>query len=76
MLTRITDWKIPCLYIHVYQITEDCGPGPCNSLRHSDNRRYFLSLSLTRNRREVHLFYLAREVAKFGYVLAEKNVTL
>ena len=76
MLTRITDRKIPCVYIHVYQITKNWGPGPYNSLRHADNRRYFSGLSLTRNRREVHMFYLAREVGKFGHVLAEKKVTL
>ena len=29
-----------------------------------------------RNRREAHMFYLAREVGKFGDVLAEKKVTL
>ena len=76
MLTRITDWKIPSLYIHVYQITKNWGHCSYNSLRHADNRRYFSGLSLTRNRREVHMFYLAREVGKFGHVLAEKKVTL
>ena len=76
MLTRITDRKIPCVYIHVYRITKNWGPGPYNSLRHADNRRYFSGLSLTRNRREAHMFYLAREVGKFGHVLAEKKVTL
>ena len=46
ILTRITDWKILCVYIiHVYRITKNWGPGPCNSLHHADNRRYFLSLS-------------------------------
>ena len=55
MLTRITDQKIPCLYIHVYRITKNWGPGPNNSLRHADNR-YFLGLSLTRNQREAHMF--------------------
>ena len=69
MLTKITDWEIPCVYIHVYQITKDWGHGPYN-------KRYFPGLSLTRNRREVHMFYLAREVEKFGHVLAEKRVTL
>ena len=73
MLTRITDRKIPCVYIHVYRITKNWGPGPYNSLRHADNRRYFSGLSLTRNRREAHMFYLAREVGKFGHVLAEKK---
>ena len=52
------------------------GPGLYNSLRHADNRKYFSGLSLTRNRREAHMFYLAREVGKFGHVLAEKKVTL
>ena len=76
MLTRITDRKIPCVYIHVYWITKNWGPGPYNSPRYADNRRYFLGLFLTRNRREVRMFYLAREVGKFGLVLAEKKVTL
>ena len=76
MLTRITDKKILCVYIHVYRITKNCGPGPFNPLCHSDNRRYFSGLSLTRNRREVHMFYLAREVGKSGHGLAEKKVTL
>ena len=76
ILTRITDWKIPCVYIHVYRITKNWEPGPYNSLRHADNRRYFSGLSLTQNLREAHMFYLAREVGKFGDVLAEKKVTL
>ena len=76
MLTRITDRKISCVYICAYRITKNRGPGPCNSLRHANNRKYFSGLSLTRNRREVHMFYLAREVGKFGHVLAEKKVTL
>ena len=70
MQTRITDWKILCVY------TKNWGPGPYNSLHHADNRRYFLGLSLTQNQREAHMFYLAREVGKFGHVLAEKKVTL
>ena len=52
MLTRVTDRKIPCVYIHVYRITK------------------------TRNQREAHVFYLEREVGKFGHVLAKKKVTL
>ena len=64
MLTRITDRKIPCVYIHVYRITKNWGPGPYNSLRHADNRRYFSGLSLTWNQREAHKCYLAREVGK------------
>ena len=59
ILTRITDWKIPCVYTHVYR-----GPGPYNSLRHTYNRKYVSGLSLTRNWREAHMFYLAREVVK------------
>ena len=55
MLTRITDQKIPCVYIRVYQITKIWGPGPYNSLRQADNRRYFLGLSLTQNWREAHV---------------------
>ena len=76
MLTRITDQNIPCVHIHVYRITKNWGPGPYNSLRHAENRRYFLGLSLTRNRREAQMFHLVREVGKFGHVLAEKKVTL
>ena len=76
MLTRITDRKIPYVFIHVYCIPKNWGPGPYNSLRHADNTRYFSGLSLTRNRRKAHMFYLAREVRKFEYVLAEKKVTL
>ena len=76
MLTRITDQKILCVYIHVYRITKNWGTGPFNPLCHADNRRYFSGLSLTRNWREVHMFYLAREVGKFGHGLAEKEVTL
>ena len=29
-----------------------------------------------RNRREAHMFYLAREVGKFGHVLVEKKVPI
>ena len=76
MLTRITDWKVPCAYIHVYRAAENWGTGPYNSLRHADNRWYFSGLSLMWNRREGYKFYLAaREVGKFGHVFAEKKVT-
>ena len=64
ILTRITDWKIPCVYIHVYQIIKNRGPGPYNSLRHADNKIYFPGRSLTRNWRETHMIYMAREVGK------------
>ena len=33
-------------------------------------------VSLTRNRREAHMFCLAREKGKFGHILAEKKVTM
>ena len=42
-------------YIHVYWITKNWVPGPYNSLHHTDNRKYFLGLSLTRNRWEAHV---------------------
>ena len=51
ILTRITDCKISCVYIHVYQIIKNRGPGPYNSLRHADNGKYFSGLSLTRSQR-------------------------
>ena len=76
MLARITDPNIPCVYVHVYRITKNWGLGQYNSLRHADNRRYFLGLSITRNRGEAYMFCLAREVGKFGHVFAEKKVTL
>ena len=74
MLTRITDRKIPCVYIHVYQITKKRGPGRYISLRDADKKRYF-RVSLTRSLHEAHMFYLAREVGKFRHALAEKKVT-
>ena len=52
---------------------KNLGPGLYNSLHHTDNGRYFLGLSLTQNRREAHMFFLAREVGKFGCVLLEKK---
>ena len=52
------------MFIHVYQIIKNRGAGPYNSLHHADNRKYFLGLPLTRNRKEVHMFHLAREVGK------------
>ena len=41
-----------------------CGPGLYNSLRHANNRKYYLVLSVTRNRREARMSYLAREVGR------------
>ena len=70
MLTRITDWKIQCVYIHVFQIIKNWVCGPYNFLCHADNRRYFLGLSFVKG----HMFSLVRKVEKFGHVLAEKRV--
>ena len=52
------------MYIHVYQIIKNRGPGPSNTLRRADNRKYFSGLSLMRNRGKARMFYLAREVGK------------
>ena len=54
-------------------MTKNGGPGLYNSLYHAHNRRYFSGLSLMQNQREMHMFYLAREVGKFGHVLAKKK---
>ena len=64
ILTRITDQEIPYVYIHVYQIIKNTGPGPYNSLRHTNNRKYFLGLPLMQNRGKTYMFYLVREVGK------------
>ena len=42
---HITDQMIPSVS-NVYQIIEHRGPGPYNSLCHTDNRKCFLGLSL------------------------------
>ena len=76
ILTRITDLKIPCVYIHVCQKIKKCRPGPYNSLRHADNIIYFLGLSLTWNREEALMFYCRGKWEKFGDVLGERKVTL
>ena len=75
MLTGITDQKILCVYTHVYRITKNWGSGLYNSLCHADNRRYFSGLPLMWNRREAYMFCLAKEMEKFGYVIADKKVT-
>ena len=54
MLTSVTDWNIPCVYIHVYWVTKNWRPGPYNLLRHADNRRDFLGLCLMQNWSEAH----------------------
>ena len=52
------------MYIHVYQIMKCQGPGPYNSVRQTDFRKYFLGLSLTRNPREAPMFHMATEVGE------------
>ena len=42
----MTDWKIPCVCIHVCQIIKNRRPGLYNSLRHGDNKKYFSGFSL------------------------------
>ena len=37
------------MYIHVYQIIKNQGPGPYNSLHHANNRKYFSGLSNTKS---------------------------
>ena len=64
ILIKITNRKIPYVYTHDYHVIKNRGPGPYSSLSHADNRKYFSGVSLTRNRREAHMFYLAREVGK------------
>ena len=75
-MTRITDWKIPCVFTHVYHIIGSWGPGPYNSLCDAGNRKYFFGIFLMQNWREAHMFYVGREVGKFGDALAWKKVTL
>ena len=48
-------------------------PGQYKSLHYTDNRGHFLGLSLMQNRREAHMFYLAREGERFRDVLVEKR---
>ena len=77
ILTRIEpDLKIPWVYIHVYQKIKNIGPGPYNSLSHTDNIKYFSDLSLIWNWGEAHMFYQWGKQEKFGDVLAERKVTL
>ena len=75
-MTRITGRKIPCVYIHIYQIIKNRGPGPYNSLRDADNRKHFLGPSLTWNWREAHVLLGKGNGEKFGDALAVKKVTL
>ena len=54
-MTRFTDQKVQCVYIHVCQIIRNQGPGPFNLLRHAESRKYFSSLSLMQNQREAQV---------------------
>ena len=49
--------------IHVFRIKYR-GPGPSNSLCHTNHRKHFLGLTPAQNRMEAHMFHLAREVEK------------
>ena len=64
------------MYIHVYEIIKNRGPGLFNSPCHADNIKHFMGLSLRRTQKKVHMFHLAKEVENFGDVLAEKKVAL
>ena len=55
MLTRVIDWKIPCIYFHIYQIIKNWVPGLYNSLCRADNRRYFLGLSNVKLKGSAHV---------------------
>ena len=66
---ELQTWRFR-VHIHVYQIIKNWGPGPYDSLRHADNRKYFLDPSLIWDPREVHMFHLTREkgkIRKFSY---------
>ena len=76
ILTRITDRKIPFVYIHVFQIVKNRGPGPYNLQRHAGNRKYFSGLSLMEVEGKRTCFTWRRKWEKFGDVPAEEKVTL
>ena len=54
---------------------QNWGPGLCHTIHRMDNI-YLFGLSVTQNRRAAHIFLCAREVEKFGNVLAEKKIIL
>ena len=62
-MTRFTDQKIPCVNSCLSNNMKNWGAGQYNSLRHTDDRKYFSSLSLTQSGREVHTILL---VSKMG----------
>ena len=41
------DWNIPC-------VIKNRGPGPYNSLRHADNKKYFSGLSNANSKGSAH----------------------
>ena len=66
-----------CVYTHVYRVIKNWGPGPYNSLRHADKRKYILGLSYSKSKGStcVRSTWWGKW-EKGGYVLAEKKVTL
>ena len=54
ILTRIPDRKILRVYSCLSNDIKNRGPGPCNSLRHIHDRKYFSGLSNTKSKGSVH----------------------
>ena len=73
ILTIIPGREIPCVYIYVYQIIKNRGPGLYNFLHHADNRKYFSGLSLTQNRREGHVLLGERRGKNLDMFLLRKG---
>ena len=55
ILTRITNRRIPFVRSCLSDIIKNRRPGPYNSLRHADNRKYFPSLSNTKSKGNPHV---------------------
>ena len=65
------------MYIHVYQIIKNRGPGPHNSLHHPDNRKKILGLSLNmKSKGSAHVLLCKESRKNFGDALAGEKVTL
>ena len=75
MMTRITDQKVQCVYIHVCQIIRNQGPGPYYLLRYAESRKYFSGLSLIQNQREAHVLLGEGSGKKLVMFLLKKKVT-
>ena len=74
MLTRIADRNILWVYIHIDQLIKNRGPGPYNSLRHSDNRKIFFgSLSNTNSKVSAHVLLDERSGKNLEMFLLRKN---